>query len=317
MVTGMGSTTAISVVKGIRRQTEVAIQIIGVDINRESEIAGSSFCDRFYTVPGAVDNSYISELLRICEAEGVKVLFPIIDAELATIAAQIEMFRARKIHVWLSDLETVQICNDKYETYRFLTENKFPTPQTWLPEEAARQEAELPYPLIVKPRDGVSSIDVFRVEGDSELEAVLKKVKKPILQEYLEGEEFTIDVVTDNDSRLLAVVPRQRIEVKAGISYKGRTVRDEQLIEQAGKIAEALKIKGACNTQCRVMDGRPKFFEINPRFSGTLPLTIAAGVNGPLLLVKLALGQMLDQNYFDFRAGTYMARYLEEVFYHE
>jgi carbamoyl-phosphate synthase large subunit len=317
LITGMGSTTAMSVVKGLRQQVEMPLRIVGIDINRRFQIAGSSFCDLFYTVPNAVDEGYIPELLRICEVEGVQVLFPIIDIELEVIAAHVDMFRSKGVHVWISDLKTVQLCNDKYLTYRFFLENRVATPQTWLPEEVAGREAAMLYPLIVKPTNGVSSVDVFRVESAFELEETLKKVERPIVQEYLEGKEFTIDVVTDRDARLLAVVPRERIETKAGLSYKGKTVRNEKLIEQAGLIAQKLKIKGPCNIQCRVNDGKAKFFEINPRFSGTLPLTIAAGVNSPLLLVKLALGEKPEQNYFDFRAGVYMTRYWEEIFHYE
>lgn len=316
LVTGMGSVTAVSIVKGLRQQSEL-LYIVGTDTNIKNEIAGSSFCDKFYTVPRAVDYNYISQLLDICAAENVKIVFPVVDIELEIIATNIEVFRNHGIHVWLSDLETIQTCNNKYQTYKFFLDHKFATPQTWLPEEIAGREADLPYPLIVKPIDGRSSIDVFCVEDVTALQQALKKVNQPIIQEYLEGKEFTIDVLADEDSRILAVVPRERIEIKAGISYKGQTVKDKQLIEKATDIAKKLRIKGACNIQCRVQDSLVKFFEVNPRFSGTLPLTIAAGVNSPMLLVKLALGQKLEKEYFDFQAGVYMARYWQECFYYE
>ncbi len=317
LVTGMGSNTAISVAKGLRRQSEFALRIVGTDMNCECEIAGSSFCDKTYTVHGAFEPQYIPELLGICEQERVRILFPIIDREVEVIAAHLNHFNSIGVCVWLSDLRSVQICNDKYETYRFFTQYRIPTPPTWLPKDSTGKETELPYPLIVKPRGGLSSIDVFRVEDAAELEAALKKVKRPIVQEYVEGKEFTIDVLADQNARVLAVVPRERIETKAGLSYKGRTVRDQTLIDQAEKIARALIIKGPCNIQCRMRDGLPKFLEVNPRFSGGLPLTIAAGVNSPLLLVKLALKGKLDRSYFDFEPGVYMARYFEEVFSQE
>lgn len=317
LVTAMGSNTAISVVKGLRRQSEIALRIVGTDMNRESEIAGSSFCDKLYTIPGAAEPQYIPELLGICKEERIQILFPIIDIEVEVIAAHIDAFYSAGIRVWTSDLRSVRICNDKYETYRFFVEHGFPTPPTWLPEDWAGEEKHLSYPLIVKPRDGISSINVFRVENAAELEVALKRVKKPIAQEYVEGKEFTIDVLADQDSRVLAVVPRERMETKAGLSYKGRTVRDQRLINEAERISQALLIKGPCNIQCRVKEGSPKFFEVNPRFSGGLPLTIAAGVNSPLLLVKLALNEKVDRSCFDFEPGVYMARYFEEVFSYE
>jgi carbamoyl-phosphate synthase large subunit len=317
LITGMGSTTAISVIKGLRKQHEISIRVIGVDINAENTIAGSTFCDKFYTVPLAIGQNYIPEILRICELEKVEILFPIIDIELEIIAENIEAFQNRGIQVWLSNLRTIQICNDKYKTYQFFKENQFSTPQSWLPEEVADREERMPYPLIVKPRRGVSSIDVFRVENVSELKRALSHVKQPILQECLEGEEFTIDVVSDRESNVLAVVPRKRIHVKAGISYKGLTVADNSLIEQATKIAQSLKIVGHSNIQCMAKGGKAYFFEVNPRFSAALPLTIASGVNSPLLLVKLSLGERLKRDDLKFQEGVYMARYWEEIFYYE
>jgi len=234
---------------------------------------------------------------------------------LGVIAGCAEPFESLGTKVWISSRRTVSICNDKYQTYRFFRQNGIRTPKSWLPGELDHDGGEHMYPMIVKPVDGVSSVDVFRVDNAAELGEALRKVRNPIVQEYVEGTEYTIDVVADDTSRPIAVVPRERIEVKAGISYKGRTVRDPQLIEAAGQIAQTLEIRGPCNIQCRVHSGEPSFFEINPRFSGTLPLTVAAGVNSPLLLLKLALHQNLEQSYYEFREGVYMARYWMEVFY--
>lgn len=316
LVTGIGSTPAISVVKGLRQQNEIDVYIVGTDINNRYETAGSVFCDKFYKVPPAVDPDYISILLNICEKENIAVAFPIIDIELEVIASHIEAFRSRGVHVWVSDIDSVRVCNDKYHTYRFLLENGFPVPATWLPEEVNKEGVSLPYPLVIKPRDGRSSIDVFYVDNSLELQEALKKVKNPIIQEYIAGKEYTIDVVADMESRVLAVVPRERIEIKAGISYKGRTVKDDQLINLATEISLSLKIKGPCNLQCKLWKGKPKCFEINPRFSGTLPLTIAAGINSPLILIKQTLGIDSGQLNYSFQPGVYMARYWEEVFYY-
>jgi carbamoyl-phosphate synthase large subunit len=169
--------------------------------------------------------------------------------------------------------------------------------------------------LIIKPINGVSSLDVFRADTPTQLFSALEQVKQPIIQEFIDGKEFTVDVLADTKSRVLSVVPRERIEVKAGISYKGRTVRSAGLAKAARKIAEALKVKGPCNIQCRLRQDEAWFFEVNPRFSGTLPLTIAAGVNGPVVLLRLALGELVGADSFKYKSGVYMARYWNEVFY--
>lgn len=75
------------------------------------------------------------------------------------------------------------------------------------------------YPLIIKPRNGFSSTDVYCVENAIEMQQILKKVNFPIIQEYLPGKEFTIDVVADDESNILAVVPRDLMLVFHRRSY--------------------------------------------------------------------------------------------------
>ncbi len=315
LITGMGSTNSVSVTKALRHQTELPVHIIGTDTNVRQAIAGSSFCDTYYTVPDATNSDYIPALFQICQTENVQVLFPVIDIEVEVIAAHASLFTAIGVYVWTASAETVRTCNNKYLAYRFLKEHAIPLPQTWLPQEIANHNTDLSYPLIVKPIDGRGSIGVSRIDHPLELQLALSKIEKPLIQQYLEGEEYTVDVLADQDVRVRAAVPRLRLEVKAGIAYKAVTVKNDAVIGCASRIVEKLQIRGPSNLQCRVVGGVPYFYDINPRFSGALPLTIAAGVNVPLLLVRLAIGQQLEQDYYDFQEKLYMARYWEEVFY--
>jgi len=75
----------------------------------------------------------------------------------------------------------------------------------------------------------------------------------------------------------LSVVPRERVVIRAGVIDRGRTANDPALIELGLACCRALRFAAAVNIQCRVVDGVPTVFEINPRFSGGIPLTIAAG----------------------------------------
>ena len=102
--------------------------------------------------------------------------------------------------------------------------------------------------------------------------------------------------------------------IRAGVSDRGRTVRDRRLIDLAQTIAGALTFYGPVNIQCRVVSGRPIVFEINPRFSGGIPLTIAAGADFPRLLVQLALGHAVAPAIGAFRDGLWMTNYEEAVF---
>jgi carbamoyl-phosphate synthase large subunit len=78
--------------------------------------------------------------------------------------------------------------------------------------------------------------------------------------------------------------------------------------------ARALRFAGAINIQCRIVDGRPIIFEINPRFSGGIPLTIAAGADFPQMLVQLARGERVTPIVGRFQDGLWMTSYESSVF---
>ena len=78
--------------------------------------------------------------------------------------------------------------------------------------------------------------------------------------------------------------------------------------------ASAIRAVGAINIQCRIVDGVATVFEINPRFSGGIPLTIAAGADFPRMLVELARGRRVTPQIGRFQEGLWMSSYETSVF---
>ena len=74
---------------------------------------------------------------------------------------------------------------------------------------------------------------------------------------------------------------------------------------------------GAINIQCRMLGKQPAIFEINPRFSGGIPLTIAVGADFPGMLVDLASGMTLAPAIGAFREGLWMTSYESSMFLHD
>jgi carbamoyl-phosphate synthase large subunit len=134
-----------------------------------------------------------------------------------------------------------------------------------------------------------------------------------IVQEYLPGDEYSVDVLADAVGRVVAAVPRTRTRVDSGVSIAGRTVHDDALESTASAAARAIGLSGVANVQLRrAADGTPSLLEINPRFPGALPLTIAAGVDMPSYVLDLALGLPLPEQ-VAFREIANV-RFLEDVF---
>ncbi len=285
-------------------------KVMSVDINALS--AGFYATDKHQIVPPSSDPKFIHALLKICEKENVRLLIPTRDDELVLFAENKEKFENKGVKVMISDQETIRICNDKYKFYQFLTENNFPTPKTYLPNQI--DLSSIRYPLIIKSNLGSGGKNIFKVENESELSFFLNYVPDSIVQEFIDGKEYTIDLFSDFDKNVLTIVPRERIETFCGESYKGRTVEDDEMIKKAKSLAETLGTVGHITIQCIKNDSGIEFIEINPRFGGGANLGFASGANTPVMLLKLLLGEEVKPSIGKYNKNLTMLRYTEDYF---
>jgi carbamoyl-phosphate synthase large subunit len=318
VITGAGTVTCQSVIKGLRTQTDVPVEIISVDASEQS--AGRYFSDSFYKVPNASDPRFIDALIEICHRHEADLLIPIVDYEFGAVSASVDRFAAMGCFVAISPPAVITRVNNKLETYQFFQEHGFSSARTWSAAEARDERATLPYPLFLKPAvDGRSSIDCYRIQDESDLDLYIDRVPNALVQEYVNGPEYTADLIAGRDSQVYGVVVRERIETKGGVSYKGRTVDDPEMTSEVIRMASHLGIVGPANIQAFRQPGtdgtsRLLFNEINPRFSGALALTLAAGLNSPLILIKIALDLPVVSQVGMAQTGVTMLRYWNEVF---
>ena len=108
----------------------------------------------------------------------------------------------------------------KTETGAFFKKNSIDTPEIYSAEDIDRGRYRLP--LMVKPNDGSASRMVFKAETDEQLEFFRHYVPNAIIQEFIDGDEYTLDVFVDLNGAVRCVVPRLRIEVRAGEVSKGQ-----------------------------------------------------------------------------------------------
>lgn len=283
--------------------------VVVADVNA---LSPAVYCaDRAWRVSFASDPGYIDELLHICERESIGLLVPTIDDELPLVGGARDRFARIGTRVAASDRRVAEICNDKFETSRYLIGHGIAAARSYLPS-ALPQDLQLP--LFIKPRHGRGGVGAFAATNRRELEFFLTYVADAVVQEHLSGPEYTIDMLCDFGGRPLSVVPRERVVIRAGVSDRGRTVHHQALVDIALACAHAFTFVGAVNIQCRLVGGHPVIFEINPRFSGGIPLTIAAGADFPGMLAALALGRPVPPALGAFAAGLWMTNYESSIF---
>ncbi len=283
--------------------------VIVTDVNPLSPAV--HVADRAYRVPLSSDAEFLPELLGICESERIKLVVPTIDDELPLFGREQAQFTNLGIVVAASSESTALLCEDKFATCTHLAARGVPAARTWLP---AGLTSEVPLPLFIKPRIGRGAVGAFPIRTPRELDFFRDYVPDPVIQEYLDGPEFTIDVLCDFMGRPLSIVPRERVVIRAGVIDRGRTVKDPRLIELAKAACAAIPFAGPLNIQCRMNRDQPVIFEINPRFSGGIPLTIQAGADFPRLLIKLAAGQRVEPILGQFRPELWMTSFESSFF---
>jgi carbamoyl-phosphate synthase large subunit len=265
--------------------------------------------DRFALVPRVVDDGYVPALRGLVDEHGVGLVVPLTDLDQLLLARRRDELGTT---VLLPSPGVVEAMADKYLAHRRLESLGIDSPQTWLPDELP---AELPYPVLVKARQGFGSRHIYRCESPEQLDFFLGYTPvESIVQELCAGEEFSIDVFCDLEGRCLIAIPRTMIESKGGESIKGMTIKDPELIELGRTVAEALPLAGPANVQCfREPEGRLEVTDVNPRFGGGFPLPAGAGSRYPELAIALASGERPEPHVGEFREGVVMTRFFSEV----
>jgi carbamoyl-phosphate synthase large subunit len=267
------------------------------------------YADAHAFVPRVDDPGHVDALADVVRTHDVDLVVPLTDLDHGVLTRGRDRLGAL---VLLPAPELVDALEDKWLAHLLFEERGIDTPATWLPDALPEDAA---FPLLVKARHGFGSRGIYRCADRRELEFFLGyTTHDSMIQTVCSGEEFSIDVFCDLESRCLNAVPRTMIESKGGESIKGMTIRDAALIEVGRSVAETLGLVGPANIQCfREPDGSHRVTDINPRFGGAFPLPTAAGSRYPELALALAAGERPEPRLGEFREGLYMTRFFGEL----
>ena len=264
------------------------------------------------TVPTADHPRFLDALLGAAAAYGADALIGTVAEELPALTAGVDRLTAAGVATWLPDLAAVDLCCDKAAFAERMELAGVPGPPTATTPEAA---AALPGPWIVKPNSGRGSRGLQLLDSGPAVVAAMSADPGLIAQTRLAGREFTADALVDRAGRLLTVVPRWRDETKAGISVKGTTFRSEAVTELVSAALAAVELTGPANVQGFVSDGgTASVVEINPRFSGGLPLTLAAGADVVSAYLTGIRDPRAELPSLWFTPGVRMSRYFAETY---
>ena len=305
----------VSLLESFRRAAKhlkINTSLLGTDTTELSPAL--QLCDQRFSVKPTTHAGYIKQILSIVKANKVKLLVPTVDLDLKRLAQNKSKFAALGCRVLVSDPEVIDICQDKRNTYRFLVKNGFDTALT-ISVRSALSKTNIEWPCFLKPWDGYAGRGNAIVNNRRELLFYAKSIPNAICQELVEGTEYTCDVYVDFDMKVRCVVPRKRIEVRAGEVSKGQVAKNARIMSEAVTLVEKLGAgPGVITLQLFLTgDGKIKYIEINPRFGGGAPLSIKAGADFPKWILQELTGGKPNIRPDGFKDGLIMLRYDSEV----
>ncbi|MDQ1585490.1 MAG: carbamoyl-phosphate synthase large subunit [Actinomycetota bacterium] len=305
LVTGAGGPAGIAVIRALRGRGH---HVVAVDADPTA--VGLRLADQQHVIPRFDDSHYLAALLRVATLTDVQALVCTVAEEYASLAGAADYLAEAGVRTLMPPLRAVDLCMDKWAFAQHMRDSGLPSPATGL--DSAQGVAG---PWIVKPRFGRGSRDVMVAQTRSQLATALRQVPDPIVQTQLTGREFTADVLVDVTGAVLGVAPRWRTETRGGISTKGTTFEDAEVTNVVSLVIKSVGLVGPANVQGFVTeDGAVAVHEVNARFSGGLPLTLAAGADMVEEYLRGVMGLPMRSERLVARPGVTMMRFFCEVF---
>ncbi|MBE9569096.1 MAG: ATP-grasp domain-containing protein [Proteobacteria bacterium] len=208
-------------------------------------------------------------------------------------------------YVPVVSFDKLDFARRKDKVLQLAEQEGIPIPKTWFIEDIAQLneiKGTLPYPLVIKPKISSGAVGIFYPENPVELIEQYLLIHKhfpfPVIQELIshEGPGYGASFLMDERGDVKASFVHKRLReypVTGGASTLRESARYDDIRDMALTLLKKLDWFGVAMVEFKLdpRDGVPKLMEINPRFWGSLHLSVEAGVNFPYLMYRMSRGE--------------------------
>ncbi|MDA9708491.1 ATP-grasp domain-containing protein [Alphaproteobacteria bacterium] len=316
MLTCVGGELMPQTIKYLRNVKGTKLTIIGTDINKDA--IGKYFCDKFYVVPRGNSKNYIEKCKQIVKKEKINLLIPTSDEEALALSRNKDYFEKIKATVACIDFKTLKTLNNKSKTYTRLNEFGIRTAEWEFIKNKNFLKKKLKLYIkkhggaVIKPCSDRGSRNIFIISNNKKEKIYNKSIlffknineflpilktknlyKNYIIMQELHNPVVDIDLLSWN-GKAITIIPRKRIHpLDPNMGHK--TINNKKLIKLGRDIIKNFNLSWLYD--CDVMfDNKknPIVIEINPRQSGSIAISQAAGFKVFENLINLYLRKKIN-----------------------
>lgn len=252
------------------------INLYGLNLNKKSR--GYYLYNNYQEFIKYNDSNFNQKLKEFIKTNNINTIIPADDNSVFIFK---ELEKELSIKVITSNVETSKIARSKKDTYNKL-KDIIKVPKLF------NYDDTINFPVFIKPDKGAGSVDSYKINDQEELKK--KYTKEHIICEYLPGEEFTIECLTDKNKKLICCIPRQRTIVSNGLSIGTKIITDNynKIYEMGKKINNTLSFKGSWFFQVKYnVNNELTLLEISTRLPGASNIIRNYGINMTLLSIYI------------------------------
>lgn len=308
LVSGVGAVIGYGIVTSLRAMRE-PVRVVGIDL--ELEAVGKHWCDVFAACPRLDAPGYKEFLRELVQAQHIDLMIPGLPQEIDFLAEP-HVRDDIPTMIVLNQIELIQLAQDKLALHARLVREGLPS----IPTQEVTTFGELAHalgvPFLLKPRRGMSSRGIQRIENETDLNYWKRKGgSEGIAQKIMgtEADEFTVGVFGFGDGTGTVPITFKRRLAPGGATGRAEVVPLRELDRQVGQLVQAWKPLGPTNFQFRYYDAQYWLHDLNPRISSSSSMRTAFGFNEPQMCVEFFLRGIRPAPEIQFGKAT---RYLVE-----
>lgn len=259
----------IEAVKKSRDKFDKNIKVFGADIR--SNILGKYFVDKFFIIKH-IKEIDILEFLDFCKKNKIAYIIPTRDEDVLFFAKNKEVLKEKGISTFTPDLKAVELCFDKYI---FVKKNQIDfNIKTALNIDDLKDVQK----FVVKDRFGSGSKNIGINLDYEKAKEVATKIENPIFQEFIDGDEYSIDSYLTKENVFIGMIIRKRELVYDGEAVNTFVVENTILEKKIKDFLLKNKITGHSITQVIKRYDKYYLVESNTRFGGASTLSYKMGL---------------------------------------